>query len=76
LISRELDDSSRALDGLNAVMIRKVLEDVTCESELCSGDCRGKTWERGGRSVSPAGWRTRHPRALGFRRTCANGGHS
>jgi hypothetical protein len=36
---RELDDSSRALDGLNAVMIRKVLEDVTCDSELCLGEC-------------------------------------
>ena len=33
------DDSSRALDGLNAVMIRKVLEDVTCDSELCLGEC-------------------------------------
>ena len=35
------DDSSRALDGLkplNAVMIRKVLEDLTCESELCLGE--------------------------------------
>ena len=32
---RELDDSSRALDGLDALTIWKALEDVTCDSELC-----------------------------------------
>jgi hypothetical protein len=47
---RELDDSSRALDGLNrvnAVTIRKELADVTCDSELWlaarAKGCHGRT---------------------------------
>ncbi len=31
----------RSLDGLDAVTIRKVLEDVTCDSELCDGSVFG-----------------------------------
>ncbi len=38
---RELDDSSRALGGLDALTIWKVLEDVTCDSELCDGTVFG-----------------------------------
>jgi hypothetical protein len=44
---RELDDSSRALDGLNAVTIRKLLEDVTCESELCEASVEERRYSVG-----------------------------
>ena len=47
--------------GVNAVMSRKMLQDVTCESAVCEASVeeRGGPRGRGGPSVSPAGRRTR-----------------
>jgi hypothetical protein len=69
---RELDDSSRALDGIDALMIWEVLEDVTCDSELCDGSVFGgvvgvpQSGPRAGRTRTRRPWsRTEGTRGQG-----------